>query len=443
MKQPLIILIFLLTSIISAFGDHGGVALREIPSDTPLTPDSNTFRVEGSEGHTVAEMEAHGYKITFPIGEGDISVIAHSYDYSQWFIGRRKGASTTTPTTSTPTTTTPTTTTPTTTTPTTTTPTTTTTSTPTTTPTTTTPTTQTPPLVATKLVKISGGNQQGAPGEELANPFVVAVQDQNGRLLAGATVTFAVTAGGGALSATTPTTDANGQAQTTLTLGSMIGTNSVQASVEGIDQTQLFSAEATLIEAVRRTVADTTRGGPGDRQLYQFELQLQQGWNLIHLPLTVYAVNNELHRIQTAAELYELIQPILMFIYSSEEGFMGTREETDVILGPNQGIAVLTDAPATFTLVGTRLPDPFRFERGLNFVGLPRQSVALQQVSDLLRVYEEAVIVVTTVDGKFAAVGRAADPGDHTITGGQSFFIIMTAPRETHFYGPAWGTPIE
>ena len=258
MKQPLIILIFLLTSIISAFG-HRNVELKEIPSDTPLTPRSDSFTVVGSEEHTVAEMEAHGYDITFPIEEGDISVIAHSGDYSRWFIGRRKGSSTTTPTTSTPTTTTP---------------------------TLTTTTTQTLPLVATKLVKISGGNQQGAPGEELANPFVVAVQDQNGRLLAGVTVTFAVTAGGGTLSATTPTTDANGQAQTTLTLGSMIGTNSVEASVEGIDQTQVFSAEATLIEAVRRTVADTTGGGPGDRQLYQFELQLQQGWNLIHLPLT-------------------------------------------------------------------------------------------------------------------------------------------------------------
>ena len=73
---------------------------------------------------------------------------------------------------------------------------------------------------------------------------------------------------------------------------------------------------------------------------------------------------------------------------------MGTHEETDIILGPNQGIVVLTDAPATFTLIGTRLPDPFRFERGLNLVGLPRQSDTLQQVSDFLGVYEEAFVVV-------------------------------------------------
>ncbi len=299
-----------------------------------------------------------------------------------------------------------------------------------------------PPPVATTLSKISGDNQQGAPGEELANPFVVAVQDQNGNLMAGVTVTFAVTAGGGTLSTTTPTTDANGQAQTTLTLGPMLGTNSVQASVEGIDQTQLFSAEVTLSKAVRKTVADVTGSGRETVQLYQFELQLQQGWNLIHLPLEVYAVNNELHRIQTAADLYQLIQPIFMFIYSSETGFIAVEDETDIALGPNQGIAVLTDAPATFTLIGTRLPSPFQFELGLNLVGLPRQS-ALQRVSDLLRVYEEAAAVITMANDVFQTVARAGDSGDHEITGGQSFFIIMTAPHETFFYGPAWGTPIK
>ena len=309
------------------------------------------------------------------------------------------------------------------------------------TPTTTTTTTTTTP-VATTLSKISGDNQQGPPGEALANPFVVQVQDQNGNPLQGTTVTFAVTAGGGTLTATTPTTDANGQAQTTLTLGSMLGTNTVQARVQGIDQIQVFSAKDSLLDSVRAAVADTTGSTPESVQLYRFELQLQQGWNLIHLPLTVYMVDNQLLRIQTAADLYELIQPTFMFIHG-EDGFIGTHEESDIALGPNQGIAVLTDEEATFTLIGARLPDPFQFERGLNFLGIPRQSVALQGVSDWLRVYEESLVVVTAVDGKFHTVGRAGDSGDHGITGGQSFFIYTTAPRETFFYGPAWGTRIE
>ena len=108
------------------------------------------------------------------------------------------------------------------------------------------PVTTLPLPEATVLESISGGNQEGVPGEALANPFVVEVRDQNESPLEGVTVTFAVTAGAGTLSATTATTDANGRAESTLTLGSDPGTNSVKVSVEGISRTEVFSAEASL-----------------------------------------------------------------------------------------------------------------------------------------------------------------------------------------------------
>ena len=85
------------------------------------------------------------------------------------------------------------------------------------------------------LLKISGYNQQGASGVPLAQPFVVAVQDENGSAVEGVQVTFTVTEGGGTLSSTTSTTDANGQAATTLTLGSQPGPNTVAAAVEGLE----------------------------------------------------------------------------------------------------------------------------------------------------------------------------------------------------------------
>ena len=88
---------------------------------------------------------------------------------------------------------------------------------------------------ADALVKVSGDNQSGTPGNALANPFVVEVQDEDGEPLSGHSVTFSVTAGGGSLSETSATTNANGRAQTTLTLGSAPGVNSVQASVSGVD----------------------------------------------------------------------------------------------------------------------------------------------------------------------------------------------------------------
>ena len=85
------------------------------------------------------------------------------------------------------------------------------------------------------LVKVSGDNQSGAPGSQLSNPFAVEAQDEDGEPVQGVRVTFAVTAGGGSLSETSDTTDEDGRAQTTLTLGSAPGVNSVQASVPGVD----------------------------------------------------------------------------------------------------------------------------------------------------------------------------------------------------------------
>ena len=85
------------------------------------------------------------------------------------------------------------------------------------------------------LAKVSGDGQEGTVGAVLAEPFVVSVLDADGAAIAGAVVTFSVTAGGGTLSAATATTDANGQAVTRLTLGSDAGTNTVSATVEGLE----------------------------------------------------------------------------------------------------------------------------------------------------------------------------------------------------------------
>ena len=97
----------------------------------------------------------------------------------------------------------------------------------------------------TTPLKISGDTQQGVPGTALAQPFIVEVQDGDNVAFAGVPVTFAVTAGGGTLSVTSTTTGANGRAQSTLTLGSSAGTNTVRASVQGISASVTFTAEAT------------------------------------------------------------------------------------------------------------------------------------------------------------------------------------------------------
>ena len=124
-----------------------------------------------------------------------------------------------------------------------------------------------PPPTPTTLEGTSGDNQSGVTGEALANPFVVEVRDQNSNLMEGVTITFTVNAGGGSLSDTSVEADANGLAQSTLTLGSEPGTNTVEASVEGLSQTVVFNAEATLPPPISTTLSIVSGGeqdGPTD-----------------------------------------------------------------------------------------------------------------------------------------------------------------------------------
>jgi len=97
----------------------------------------------------------------------------------------------------------------------------------------------------------SGNAQSGTIGSALANPFVVKFADAYGNPTVGDTVHWTVTAGGGAMSAVTSLTDANGRARSTLTLGGTPGANSVVASITGNGNTQTFTATGTAITGYR------------------------------------------------------------------------------------------------------------------------------------------------------------------------------------------------
>ena len=146
--------------------------------------------------------------------------------------------------------------------------------------------------VPTTLTKVSGDAQTGATSTTLANPFIVEVKDViPGKLrevfingiqagistvsrsfydtvepdpFAGVPVTFAVTGGGGTLSATSVATDANGRAQVILTPGATAATQTVTATVThaGKTWTQTFTATAnrlpTFTSAATFSVAENT-----------------------------------------------------------------------------------------------------------------------------------------------------------------------------------------
>ena len=98
------------------------------------------------------------------------------------------------------------------------------------------------------LQKISGDNQEAFAGKVPLSPFVVKVIDEKGKPMQGVSVTFTVNAGDRKITDTTTTTDANGHAQTTLTLGWTPGINTVHVSVERIHSEAIFTATVILPE---------------------------------------------------------------------------------------------------------------------------------------------------------------------------------------------------
>jgi adhesin/invasin len=114
-------------------------------------------------------------------------------------------------------------------------------------------------LTATTIQANSATNSQtGVVGTALAQPVGVIVTDQNGAPLAGATVNWAVTAGGGTVASATSVTDATGTATVVWTLGTTVGTDSLMASIAGgADAIITATAKAGAASAVHVTSADT------------------------------------------------------------------------------------------------------------------------------------------------------------------------------------------
>jgi adhesin/invasin len=90
----------------------------------------------------------------------------------------------------------------------------------------------------------SGDAQTNVVGTALPLPMVVLAQDAHGNASANVPITFAIASGAGQLSTTTAMTDANGHAQTTLTLGTIVAANTVTARAAGITTTLTFTAQS-------------------------------------------------------------------------------------------------------------------------------------------------------------------------------------------------------
>ena len=105
-------------------------------------------------------------------------------------------------------------------------------------------TSTTPPDQAPTLSVVSGDTQTGTRSTQLAADFVVKLVDKAGAPLAGKAVSWGVAFGGGSLTPTTGTTDANGEMASRYTLGPFLGAQTVTATVTGTTAVT-FTATAT------------------------------------------------------------------------------------------------------------------------------------------------------------------------------------------------------
>lgn len=109
--------------------------------------------------------------------------------------------------------------------------------------------------VATTMAAATSASQAGIAGEAVAAPPAVRVTDEGGNPVAGVTVTFAVTSGGGSVAGATPVSGSDGIATLgSWTLGPAAGTNTVTAAAAGLGGSPLtFIA----IAGARGTVTST------------------------------------------------------------------------------------------------------------------------------------------------------------------------------------------
>ena len=191
----------------------------------------------------------------------------------------------------------------------------------------------------------------------------------------------------------------------------------------------------------------------------EYNLSIPTGISLIHVPLKVTAVDNVAKTIESVADLYNALggasnvnflitydsqsQEWLSFFVPADRG-----GAADVRLTDDKGVIVGLRTPVSVRLrggaLGTNGTSSITLNQGLNVVGLPLNDSRITRVSDLLTlngIAGNVPVIILTDSGEFKLVGRAGDPGDIDITGGQSFILNAGRAETVNVSGVGWTNP--
>lgn len=228
----------------------------------------------------------------------------------------------------------------------------------------------------------SGDHQTGAINTTLPQPLKVVVIEpapfakNSGRFgaqaLNGVPVTFTVTSGGGAVSQTTVTTDANGEAATVFTLGPTPGVQTVTASISD-DVTVTFTATALLDRTLALVSGDGQFFAPG---------------RALPLPLVVRAQDNGVDAPGVG---------IVWTVISGTATTMPSTGSTDAT-GQASTTVVAGAAPGTLAIRAERSDD------ASVFVVFSTASAKLQQMQGLNRNEQTLAIVLDDACSTLAAL---------------------------------------
>ena len=177
----------------------------------------------------------------------------------------------------------------------------------------------------------------------------------------------------------------------------------------------------------------------------EYLLSIPAGISLIHVPLKVTTVDGVPKTIESISNLYDALggasKVNFLITYDSQAqewrsyfGASDTGTPADRVLTDDMGITAGMIAPASISLsgspLGTNGSGTITINPGLNLVGLPLNDSGIKRVSALFAlegIGGNVPVIILTDGGEFKVVGRAGDPGDIPIVGGQAF--IMTAQR--------------
>ena len=214
--------------------------------------------------------------------------------------------------------------------------------------------------------------------------------------------------------------------------------------------------EINIVSIIPATITPTATGAD-----IEYRLSIPAGISLIHVPLKVTAVDGVARTITSVSDLYDALggtsnvnflitydsrtQEWRSYFVPSDKGGPGNARLTD-----DKGVIASLRTPVSIRLrgsaLGTNGTSTITLNQNLNLVGLPLNDSRITRASDLLElqgIRGNVPVIILTDGGEFKLVGRAGDPGDIEITGGQAFILTAQRAETVNVSGVGWITDPE